>query len=313
MKPHAVLVPTFNSAATIEETLRSLLAQDLRSIDGVYLADDASSDDTIETARRLWQADTPLIVIKQDRNGGERRNVNRAIREMPGHLDWMHILHSDDVAKPQWLGTMVGQIERAAPTVATICSSWDNLNGDGSIEPGENEPARPAVHVDGSPDSIRSTLQKGCWWHISGCAIRLNAFRDIGEFAEDFPQTGDWEWLLRCLRRGWGVDYLPQTLIVYRQHAASVSSTSFREHRDVAESLEIIRSFAGYLTFWDVCQLHSARSRSLISRIGRSLLNLNVERARKALVLLLRMPARTSGALASRHAVHAGANAGRSR
>ena len=149
-------------------------------------------------------------------------------------------------------------------------------------------------------------MLKGCWWHISGCAIRLAAFRDIGDFAEHLAQSSDWAWLLRCLRRGWGVDYIPQTLIVYRQHVASVSSTSFRDHRDVAESFEIIKSFAGYLTFRDVCQLHGARARSLISRIGRSLLSRNVDRARKALVLLLRVPARTTDALASRHGIEAG-------
>jgi hypothetical protein len=217
------------------------------------------------------------------------------------------------VAKSRWLGAMVQQIERALPTVGTVCSSWDNLNGDGSIVAGEDEPARPAVHVDGSAEAIRSTLLKGCWWHISGCAIRLKAFRDVGEFAEHLAQSSDWAWLLRCLRRGWGVDYIPQTLIVYRQHTASVSSASFRDHRDVVEAFEIIQSFAGYLTLRDVCRVHAARARALTSRLGRSLLNRNIDRARKALVLLLRIPARIGDTLASRHAVEAGVTGRQSR
>jgi len=313
MKPHAVLVPTYNSAATLGETLQSLLAQDMSSVDAVYLADDGSADSTLEIARRIWQSDTPLIVLGQQRNQGQWRNVNEAMRQMPGHLEWIHILHSDDLAKSRWLSTMVQQIDRADPTVGTVCSSWDNLNGDGSIVAGEDEPARPAVHVDGSAEAIRSTLLKGCWWHISGCAIRLQAFRDVGEFAEHLAQSSDWAWLLRCLRQGWGVDYIPQTLIVYRQHAASVSNTSFRDHRDVVESFEIVQSFAAYLTLRDVCQWHAARARALISRLGRSLLNRNIDRARKALVLLLRIPARIGDTLASRHAVEAGVTGRRAR
>lgn len=313
MKPHAILVPSYNSARTIGETLQSLLVQDLTTVDGVYLADDASSDDTIDIAQRFWRSTTPLIVIKRNRNSGERVNVNSAIDQLPDHLEWIHILHSDDMAKPHWLRTMVRHIEEARPAVASICSSWDNLHDDGSVESGENDPMKAAVYVAGSPESIRSTLQKGCWWHISGCAIRLEAFRDIGGFAEHLPQTGDWQWLLRCLRAGWAIDYIPQTLIVYRQHSQSVSSSSFRDHRDVAESFEIIKSFAGYLTFRDVCRLHGSRARALTSRLGRSLLNRNLDRARKALVLLLRIPARISDTLASRHAVEVGVTARHSR
>jgi len=302
---HAVLIPTYNSVSTLAETLQSVLAQDLSGVDGVYLADDASSDGTVELARRTWRSDTPLVVIQHERNGGERRNVNTAVGQLAKHLEWIHILHSDDLAKPHWLATMIRQAESSLSTVASICSSWDNLNGDGSIEPGENDASKATVHVAGFAEAIRDTLRKGCWWHISGCAIRLEAFRDIGGFAEDLPQTGDWEWLLRCLQRGWGVDYIPQTLILYRQHVGSVSSTSFREHRDVAESFAIIQKFARYLTFQDVCRLHGARAVALVSRIGRSLMSRNVARARKALMLLFSVPARTSGALASRHSVGA--------
>lgn len=300
MKPHAVLIPTYNSSATIRETLESVLAQDLSTIDVVYIADDASRDDTIDVARSVWQSSIPLIAIRQDRNQGERHNVNAAIRQMPDHLEWIYILHSDDMAKPHWLSEMARQLGRARPNVATVCSSWDNLNADGSIEPGENEPARPAVLIDGSSDAVRDTLRRGCWWHISGCAIRLGAFRNVGEFAENLPQLGDWEWLLRCLRVGWGVNYLPQTLIVYRLHTASVSSTSFREHRDVSESFDVIKAYAVYLTARDVYQLHAARAWLLVRRTCGSLLRGNADRARKALRLLLRVPARTGAALSAR-------------
>jgi len=301
MKRHAVLIPTYNSVRTLAETLQSVLVQDLSAVDGVYLADDASSDGTVELARRIWQSDTPLVVIQHERNGGERRNVNIALRQLPKHLEWIHILHSDDLAKPHWLATIIRQADSGSSTVASICSSWDNLNGDGSIEPGEDDTSKATVHVDGSAEAIRSTLRKGCWWHISGCAIRLEALRDIGGFAEDLPQTGDWEWLLRCLRSGWAVDYIPQTLIVYRQHGASVSSTSFRDHRDVSESLDVIKSYASYLTTLDVCRLHAARSWVLIRRTGKSLLQGNPARARKAVVLLGGIPTRVGASLTSKH------------
>ena len=300
MRAHAVLVPSYNSAATVRETLESLLAQDLSAVDAVYLADDGSSDGTVGIARGVWQSATPLIVSAHQHNQGQWRNVNTALQKMPGHLQWVHILHSDDIARPQWLREMVQQIDRAGQRVASVCSSWDNLNADGSIETGENEPDKPVVHIDGSSESVRSTLHQGCWWHISGCAIRLAAFRDVGGFVEKYPQSSDWEWLLRCLQRGWDVDYIPQTLIGYRMHAGSVSNASFREHRDVSESFDIIKLYAASLTRREVYRLYTRKAWYLTRRIGSSLLQPNPERARKALALLVRVPAFTRAALLSR-------------
>ena len=111
---------------------------------------------------------------------------------------------------------------------------------------------------------------RGCWWHISGCAIRMKAFDDVGEFDTRMPQLGDWDWLLRCLARGWSVEYIPRTLIRYRQHAASVSTLSFREDRDIRESLEIIGRHAVVLDSRDVLALHGQRMRSYARRLARA-------------------------------------------
>src|SRR5439155_4241151 len=92
------------------------------------------------------------------------------------------------------------------------------------------------------------TLMRGCWWHVSGCAIRIEAFENIGGFDANMPQLGDWEWLLRCLAAGWSVEYVPTTLIRYRQTPASVSSVSFRVDRDIRESLSIISRYSHLLT-----------------------------------------------------------------
>src|SRR3954447_17587054 len=96
MKRHAILVPAHNSAATIGETLQSLLRQDLSAIGAIYLADDASTDATVAIARTVWQSTIPLIVLTQERNLGQWKNVNAAMRQIPDQAGWVHILHSDD-------------------------------------------------------------------------------------------------------------------------------------------------------------------------------------------------------------------------
>lgn len=134
--------------------------------------------------------------------------------------------------------------------------SWDNLMEDGSIESGEDNIDRKVELIQGNQLSVQNTLLKGCWWHISGCAIRLKIFEDVGGFAIDMPQQGDWEWLLRLLSKGWAVEYIPRTLILYRQHSASVSSVSYRTHRDIRESLRIFHQYQGFLSTQNYITLH---------------------------------------------------------
>ena len=243
MRANAVLIPTYNSAATLRPTLESLLVQDLSSIDAVYLADDASSDATIEIARAVWQSPTPLIVIRQTRNQGERHNVNTAIRGMPSHLAWLHILHSDDLAKPQWLRAMTAQIDRAQPTVASICSAgrserrWLHQRG-------RERTDKPAVHVDGSAESVRA-LKKGCWWHISvrdlagGISATLATLQKIWRK----PATGN-----GCCAACGAVGELTTSRRPdhARLHGASVSSASFRAPRcnGVAWCHQVIRGLS---------------------------------------------------------------------
>jgi hypothetical protein len=50
---------------------------------------------------------------------------------------------------------------------------------------------------------------------------------------------GDFEWLLRCLKRGYDVEYIPRTTLLYRMHPASVSSNSFKRGQDLVERLEL--------------------------------------------------------------------------
>jgi GT2 family glycosyltransferase len=305
----AIVIPTYNSGRTVGETLASLVEQGphLGRVASVWMADDCSSDDTLAALGSAWSAAVPLEILSGEHNLGQWKNVNRAVGRVRPHAEWMLLLHSDDVAKPNWLGLMLERISDCGASVASICSSWDDWMPDGSVTPGEDDPLRPIEIIRGDRASVRDTLGRGCWWHISGCAIRLEAIDDVGEFDARMPQLGDWEWLLRCLARGWSVEYIPRTLIRYRQHEASVSALSFRMDRDIRESLEIIARHAAVLSRWDVLALHGRRMRSCARRLTRAVFQLDVRRvilvlqtSWMVLVSLVRIVARGRGCAGNR-------------
>src|SRR5712671_2748668 len=116
----------------------------------------------------------------------------------------------------------------------------------------EGKLARPLLSADqrGTRESVMDTLKAGCWWHISGCAIRVERFFEIGRFRPHLDYMADFDWLLRCLKLGFDIEYIPRTTMLYRMHPASVSSNSFRRGQDLKERLELFGFYCdeSYLT-----------------------------------------------------------------
>jgi GT2 family glycosyltransferase len=284
----AILVPTYNNSQTIVETLNSIQHQGqiISKISAIYIADDASKDDTVHLAETAWKSFIPLQIYQGGKNVGQWNNVNRAVNFLKETVDWIIILHSDDIAKPNWLEMMISRIENCSENVGSICSSWDNLMPDGTATLGEDDPSRNIEVIEGNDEAVRKTLLTGCWWHISGCAIRIKIFDNCGYFEQKFPYQADWEWLLRCLEKRWSVEYIPRTLILYRQNQVSVSSKAFQTHQDIKEFIEIIPNYTHFLGYNDVVQLHLQRFKFTIKRMIKSLITLNISRSLQSFYVL---------------------------
>jgi GT2 family glycosyltransferase len=270
----AVVIMAYNRPVQILETIDSLLAQErpLTSIAAVYLADDCSKDNTVAAAMQRWTSSMPLTLLQPPKNAGTWGNVNHAIAKLAATHDWVLLLHDDDMVKPNWLGAMCERIRTCAASTLSICSSWDSLNPDGTTVPGEDDPARPDETVPAGDPSVRGTLLRGCWWHFSGCAIRTQGFLDVGVFDPAYPQCSDQDWLMRGLDRGWSVDYIPRTLLIYRQHHASLSTRSFLVHQDLIEQLMLIGRFGKVLSRSESFRFHRRLVQFAIRRAGRAVL-----------------------------------------
>jgi glycosyltransferase involved in cell wall biosynthesis len=255
----ALVIPSYNRASAIAETLASLGRQHggLGALGAIYVADDCSSDGTASVAIRSWSnLAPPLSVVQPPRNLGTYRNVNYALRQVMDAHAWVLFLHDDDIARFDWMARMTERIRQCGPSVGSICSSWDVLYDSSIAETGEDDPLRTVELVGASGASVRTTLMRGCWWHFSGAAVRVQALRSVGLFDESLPQCADWDWILRCQAHGWDVEYIPRALIRYRQHSTSVSSRSFEMHRDLVEHLILTNRYGEVLQRRDVWTIH---------------------------------------------------------
>jgi glycosyltransferase involved in cell wall biosynthesis len=248
----AIVIPAFNAAATIIETLRAVQAcPGVAKLGGVFLCDDASTDNTPKLAVNTWIGMPKLTILQNEQRLGERSTVNAAFEQLRKQYEWIFILHADDVVKKNWLDLYFQRIKAAEPRVASICSSYDVWYPKANrIEPGENDFSRKLEVIRGGRESVLDSLKAGCWWHISGCAIHVERFFEIGRFRPHMPQLGDFEWMLRCLKLGYDVEYIPRTTMLYRMHSESVSANSFKRGQELIERLELFRAYYrdSYLT-----------------------------------------------------------------
>ena len=103
----SVIVPAFNSAATIERTLAALRAQDTELGHEVIVVDDGSSDATAEVVARA----APRVRLLRQTRGGPAAARNRGAAAAQGWA--LAFTDSDCAPGPSWLRAGTGALARA--------------------------------------------------------------------------------------------------------------------------------------------------------------------------------------------------------
>jgi succinoglycan biosynthesis protein ExoO len=112
----SVLVPAYNSGATLPRAVRSALGQDLRELE-VLIIDDGSRDHTNRVARELALADSRVRLITLPRNRGKPFAMNTGIAAASGR--WIAVLDADDWYAPDRLSSLISLGEQRQVQLVT--------------------------------------------------------------------------------------------------------------------------------------------------------------------------------------------------
>ena len=97
----SVVVVTYNSSATIIETLNSIKSQTYKSIE-LIVTDDCSPDNTVSIVKQWLEKNDDCFVYAQlicsDKNTGVSGNLNRGI--LGSHGEWIKSIAGDDLLIP---------------------------------------------------------------------------------------------------------------------------------------------------------------------------------------------------------------------
>lgn len=224
----SVILPAFNAAQYVRETIHSVLAQTYPFLE-LIVVDDGSTDETSRIVRDLATKDARIRLIQQP-NGGVGAARNRAIEYARG--TYIAPLDADDVWSPEKLEKQVARMEeRGARTGMIYCWSR-NISADGEVL-GYSYP----YTVEGW--AHRAMLLRNFSGNGSVPLFRATALKTVGLYLSRDEQRGaqgfeDWDLSLRISEKfevGVAQDYL----VDYRQSRVCMSTNA----RSMAASFEV--------------------------------------------------------------------------
>lgn len=210
----SIVVPCFNAASTVRETLDSALAQggDLE----VIAVDDGSRDDTLEILRSYG----PAIRILSGPNRGVSAARNWGLEEAVG--DWVVFLDADDVLEPGALAARRAAAERAGADV--VFSGWTQFAQapDGRWRRGVSRFVdMAAIEADAQLVFAGEVLPPP-----GGILYRRSLAEAVGGFRPNLPVVQDVRFLFDCARAGARFAGIETVGVLYRVVPNSVSRRS---------------------------------------------------------------------------------------
>lgn len=235
----SVMIPTYNNAKYLEQTLKSVLEQDTNLNEmQIEVVDDCSSGNDIESVvRKIGQ--NRIGFYKQPQNVGLSANWNTCIRRARGH--WVHILHQDDIVLPGFYSRLREALEKEVNIGAAFCrhAFIDEKGEQLFLSPFERE-------TSGILSYWLERLAVECRIQCAAIVVRRSVYEQLGGFHPELVYALDWD-MWKRIAAHYSFWYEPQPLACYRLwHSSSESSRLMKSGANVADlrkSIEISQSY----------------------------------------------------------------------
>lgn len=207
-----IITVSFNSAATIRDTLQSVSAQNYHSVEHIII-DGESTDDTLNIVREF-----PHIArLISEKDNGIYDAMNKGVNVATG--DIIGILNSDDIYANN----------SVLSKVAATFKSSDVSTVYGDLQYVKSKDTTKIIRTWRSGRYKRSAFYYGWMPPHPSFFVRREVYDKAGLFTTALRSAADYELMLRILlKHEFSAAYLPEVLVKMR--AGGVSNSSLR-HR----------------------------------------------------------------------------------
>lgn len=237
----SILLPAYNHERYVEQSIRSVIAQDYPNIELIVL-NDGSKDRTAEIIRSL-DAECRARFVRYEfvdkSNEGVARTMNRGLAWARG--EFVSSIASDDLMKMDKISALMDVMVGAPPGIGLAGGDAEFIDEDGRhvdvdadkriVPSGQGIPTFLELHIRNRPDVIPErnffsygTLIRGNYVPGISMLWRRSALESVGGWTPGMA-IEDWDiWLL--MARHYRCIYVPRVLASYRWHASNTIKTA---------------------------------------------------------------------------------------
>lgn len=228
----SVMIPTYERTTFLEETLRSVLAQDP--------GPEHMQIEVVDNGSKVHDPE-PLVravgggrvgFFRQPGNVGLHENWNTCVARARGR--WVHLLHDDDAVLPGFYAAYEALIARY-PDATLVTSPSIFIDAEGT--PVGQDPA--LVAGDGLVPSLARMLALQNPLKTPSVAIARAAYERVGGFNPALHHTADWELFFRAASAGDAIASVTP-LTRYRIHPGSDTNRLVTTGRNIEELVRAI-------------------------------------------------------------------------
>lgn len=227
----SIVVPNFNGARFLDETLRSIVTQDYSNLE-IILVDGGSTDESLEIAAR-W----PTVKVIRQPDTGQAHAINRGLLKAKGEI--LAYLNSDDVYRPGAIRAVVDHFSARSRTLI-LCGAADYIGEDSQVV---GKLIQPRF------SGLQGVIRYWGWdrWHTipqMSCFWRRELVERVGLFDAGLHYVMDLDYWIRTARVT-DIETVPETLAAFRLAAGTktVSATD----RMYAEEYATFRRYRSLL------------------------------------------------------------------
>jgi glycosyltransferase involved in cell wall biosynthesis len=219
----SVIIPTYNRAAYLYESIDSVLCQTYEDLE-LIVVDDGSSDNTREVVQEYNDLRIKYIYKK---NGGAASALNLGIKESKGN--YIARLDSDDMFLPEKLEMQIKFID-FNPDIGLVYTQAYNTDEKGNV-------LELYLKDHTYPNNSLKVLRYFLFPPSQSIMFRKSCIDRVGYFDEDMPITEDWDFCIR-MAQYYKFAYIDKPLVKIRKHTKMITSDKIKSAQAILRVME---------------------------------------------------------------------------
>lgn len=221
----SICIPTYNQAAYVEQAVRSAAQQSYPPVE-IIIADDCSTDNTLEVLQKLAKELTLIKILKQPHNKGITKNTNECLKAASG--DFIIRLDSDDFLSKDYTYKLVETLVQN-PEAAYAHAGVQEIDQNGNYLK-----KRLLARKTGYQSSDKALREAVTGYRVAANILmfRRTALEFVGFMTSAINFAEDYHLSASLAAAGFGNTYLNEILSFYR---VWVDVGKRRQRRKLAE------------------------------------------------------------------------------